>query len=234
MASHDRASEAWNRTGALAGAAYVALTVVGNQLAAGGSSDPHPSGATDLTTLASTPGVVAQLGSAIEFLGFIAFMFYLGWLVTTLRTRGGVATWFASTAVIAGTVTVALKISSIFPVIAGRLDHNSLSPSIARVLADMNNVAFVVTFLTFGTFLAAVGAAFVVSRVMSRWFGWSAVAIGGGTIALTLLSGADPINANALPFMLGLLWILVTGIVLAWRGVRAELPGEPTRIATPA
>lgn len=219
MQTFDRPSVG-DRVGALCGTAYVLLILVGNQLSSGAGTDPHPSGAKDLAELSTAPGVTASIGFTLEFLGFVAFAFFLGWLVHALRAAGGAAAWLAGAAGVAGAVTLAVKIASIMPMAAGRIDHADLTPALARVLVDMNSAAFVVTLLTFGTFLAAVGASILASGYLGRVAGWTAVVLGFLGVALTLLTGVDPVDTNPMPFLGGLLWVLVTTVRLAWKGSR--------------
>lgn len=225
----------WDRVGAASGAAYVLLILVGNQLAMGADTDPHPSGAKDLADFASAQTATDVIGFTMEFLGFLVFLFFLAWLVHALRSRGGAAGWLAGAAGFAGVTTVAVKIASVMPMTAGRLDHAELTPASARVLADMNAAAFAISLLTFGTFLFAVGLAILASGFLGRFAGWTAVLLGGGGALLTLAAKVDPVNANPMPFVAGLVWLLVVSIQLAWKGSRGKdnEPVEP-RIAVPA
>jgi hypothetical protein len=200
----------------------VLLIIVGNELATSSGSDPHPSGQADLAVLSAAPTVVARVGFAAELLGMLAFFFFLGWFVGFLRGRGGgAAAWLGTAAGIAGVVTSAVKFASAMPMLAARLDQAELSATEARLLTDMNGAAFVVTFLTFGTFLLASGLAIVTGGALGRIAGWSAVAIGGSCIGMTALTGIDPLTTNPVPFLLGLLWLLVIGIRLAVRPGRS-------------
>jgi hypothetical protein len=209
-----------DRLGASAGAAYILLILVGNQLGNGGSQDPHPTGATDLAGFAGRPTLMEQVGFRMEIAGFIALMFFLGWLRQRLQQLGGAAAWLADVAAVAGVVTLAVKLGSAAPVLTGRLDHAELSPTLARVLSDLNGAAFVVTFLPFGTFLLAFGLAILASGFLGRLTGWSGVVVGGLTVLAPLASQIDPVSTNVLPFLLGLLWLLAVAVRLAWRGPR--------------
>ncbi|HET8560299.1 MAG TPA: hypothetical protein VFL69_07255, partial [Marmoricola sp.] len=108
-----------DRVGAAAGAAYILCINIGNQMSSGSSQDPHPSGATDLADFAATPTTSQVAGFTLEVLGFVFFMFFLGWLVTALRARGGPWGWLASTAGVGGIVTLAVKLGSAAPILAG-------------------------------------------------------------------------------------------------------------------
>ena len=209
----------WDRAGAGCGAAYVLLILVGNQLG-GSGSDPHPTGRADLADFSATPHLVDEVGFGMEVLGMLCFLFFLGWFVSLLRSRGGAASWLAATAGYAGLLTLAVKLASVMPMTAGILDHAQLSPTLARVLSDMNGAAFVVTFLPFGTFLLATGLAILAGGTLGRVAGWSAVLIGAAGIGLTLATHVDPVTSNPVPFLLGLLWLLVTGVRLAVRAPR--------------
>ena len=222
----------WDRFGAATGAAYVLLILVGNQIAAGNSTDPHPSGAKDLADFSATRTAADAIGSAMEILGFLLFVFFLGWFVNAIRSRGGSAPWLAGAAGIAGIVTLSVKIASFMPMAAGILDHRELTPATARLLADMNGAAFVVTFLTFGTFVAAGGAAILTSGLLGRVAGWFGVVIGVLTVVLTMVTQADPVETNPMPFLAGLLWVLVVSVRLAWNGPRVE-SAAPTAAPIP-
>jgi len=207
-----------DRLGASAGAAYILLILVGNQLGNGGSQDPHPTGTTDLSAFAGHPSLMEQVGFRMEIAGFIAFMFFLGWMRHRVQQLGGAAAWLSDVAAVAGVVTLAVKLGSAAPVLTGRLDHAELSPTLARVLSDLNGAAFVVTFLPYGTFLLAFGLAILASGFLGRVAGWSGVVIGGLTVLAPLASQVDPVSTNVLPFLLGLLWLLAVAVRLAWRG----------------
>jgi hypothetical protein len=209
-----------DRIGAACGAAYVLLILVGNQMSSGSGTDPHPSGTQDLADLSGSPTTVESIGFMLELAGFVAFVLFLGWFVHALRQRGGPAPWLAGAAGVAGVITVAVKLASAMPVLAGQIDHSELTPAMARVLVDMNGAAFVVTFLPFGVFLATAGAAFLATGFLGRVAAWTGIVVGTLTVLATILSQADPVGTNVMPFLLGLVWLLVIGVRLAWRGPR--------------
>ncbi len=193
---------------------------IGNQMTSGNSTDPHPSGAKDLADFAATPTLAQTIGFTMELVGFLTFIAFLAWLVHALRLRGGPAPWLAGAAGISGVTTLAVKMASAAPMMVGYLDHKELSPAMARVLMDMNGASFVVTFLSYGMFVAMAGAAFLATGFLGRVAGWTGVVIGGLTLLATLATQLDPIDTNVMPFLLGLLWLLVIGIRLAWGGPR--------------
>ncbi len=220
-----------DRLGAGCGAAYVLLIVAGNQLAFGSSQDPHPSGARDLADFAAPATTGQVVGQTLELTGFLVFTFFLGWLAHQLRRRGGAGAWLGGTAALAGGITLAVKIASILPVGAAILDHAELTPSAARVLADMNAVAFVVTFLPFSAFLIAAGTGLMASRATGRAAGYIGVVIGVLLLAVTLIGKGSPVDTNPMPFLIGLLWLLVISIRLAWKGPRVATAGVDPAVA---
>jgi hypothetical protein len=222
----------WDRAGAGCGAAYVLLVGFGNEMATTSGSDPHPSGQAALAAFSAVPTAVERVGFAMEIVGMLTFVFFLGWFVSFLRGRAGAA-WLGTAAGIAGGVTLAVKLASVMPMTAGMLDHHELSATQARLLTDMNGAAFVVTFLTFGTFLLASGLAILAGGALGRVAGWSAVLIGGACVTVTTLSGIDPVTTNPVPFLLGRLWVLAPGIRLAVRPPR-HAPVSPGQAAVPS
>jgi len=73
-------------------------------------------------------------------------------------------------------------------------------------------------------FMMMTGLAILTSRALGRVAGWTAVVIGAAGVVLTLATGVDPVSTNALPFILGMLWVLVIGIRLGVRAPRAAAP----------
>jgi hypothetical protein len=77
-----------DRIGAATGAAFVALIMVGNQMASGGGSaeSAHPTGEQVLSNVArQASSVTFTAGFVLEGLGFAAFIGFLGYLAVVLR-----------------------------------------------------------------------------------------------------------------------------------------------------
>ena len=219
---------AWqDRVGALSGAAYVLLILVGNQLAEGSGSSTHQTGAQVLAHVGKqADSASAQIGMTMEILGFVGFALFVPWLYAALRRAG--AGWPAAVALVGGTTTLAVKIGSGATALTLITDRGRVDPQTAMVLNDLNGAAFVITFITFGIFLLGAGLALLESRLVGRFAAWSAVALGVAGILLTLVTQADPINSNPIPFLLGLLWILVVSVRLAVRAPRVDAQAVPT------
>lgn len=224
---------AWpDRIGALSGAAYVVLILVGNQIASGGGQDPHPTGTQDLAQLAhdATSGT-ARLGQALEVTGFVAFAFFLAWFVQQLRRHGGAAAWLGTTTLVGGVTTLALKLASVLPLVAATVNRDQIDATTARVLMDQNSAGFVVTFLTFGIFLLAAGLGILACGLLGRFAGWSAVVIGAGGV-LQIVLGATSLDVAPFPFLLGLVWVLAVSVRLGLRTPKYQ--GDATPAATAA
>ena len=207
-----------DRLGALCGPAYVVLILAGNTIAEGGNEPGHVTGAQVLASLEEQAGSTAvHIGVAMELLGFVAFAFFVGWLANVLSREANRAPWLGTVVLVGGISTLAVKIGSVVPDRALDTNRDAVGDSTARLLNDMGAAGFVLSFLTFGIFMLAVGLAALDSGLAGRVAGWSAVVIGALGIIAVLVMRADPWSTSALPFMVGLLWILVVGIKLALR-----------------
>jgi hypothetical protein len=100
--------------------------------------------------------------------------------------------------------------------------HRTIDPQLAKVLIEMNDYAFLLTWAVDAVMLAAVGACALRTNALPRWLAISAAAIA----PLLLASVAGGNDAPPFAFLLALLWFLAAGIAMA-RGSRA-----PARAAT--
>jgi hypothetical protein len=208
------------RLAAATGAAYILLILVGNTLATkGASTAAHPSGARVLRDVEhQVHSAAATTGFVMEVLSFTLFVVFLGYLAAVLRSRRAEPDLMAGTAVIAGVVTLSVKLASAAPMGALMLDRHQLSPVLARVLADINSVAFVISWIPMGVFITALALALRTAGLAGRPTAYSGVVIGLAGLVLGVIGINDPVNANPMPFLLGLVWILVVSVRLAIRG----------------
>lgn len=224
-----------DRIGAATGAVYVLLVCIGNQLSEGSSTDPHPSGAKDLAAFNASPTVADAVGFRMEVASFIALMFFVGWLVHALRSRRGGWHWLPGVVGVAGVTMLAIKLGSAAPIMVADVDHGQLTPTLARVLADMNGSSFVVTFLPTAVLSVAAGAAMLGNGLAGRVAGWSGIVIGVLGIAAPVGTGLDPLGTNPMPFLAGLLWILAVSVRLAvWGPKHAASDSVPVVVGEPA
>ena len=222
-----------DRCGALTGAAYVILVMVGNTLSTDNSPGPHPahpSGVQDIASLhwlaASTSG---QAGVTLELLSFAALALFAGYLCTRVRAGG----WLATTALAGGVIAIAVKLASFAPMLAGYVLRDGISPETARVLSDMNAAAFVVVWLPTGLFVACAAGAALATRTLGRTLGWGGVAAGTAAVIVTAVTGVHVLAASALPFLICLLWILAVSVRLGVQRA-SRVPAETAPDAVPA
>jgi hypothetical protein len=208
-----------DRIGALCGAAYVVLILVGNQLAVAGEKQGHPTGA-DVITQANREAhrLSSHIGFGMEVLGFVALAAFLAWFADRLARAG--AGWLSGLFLVGGLSTMVVKLASVGPEVAIHTERATIDPHLALVLADIGGAAFVVSFVTFGILMLGAGFAVLHTGLLGKATGWSAVILGVAGIALPVASNLDPYDTNPMPFLLGLLWILVVSIRLAVRTYR--------------
>jgi hypothetical protein len=214
------------RLGALCGVFFVVALWVGNELATAGAGSMND-GPSVLAGVQRHLTVGNAVGMALELLGFAAFVFFLGYLRERLRGAGD---WLAGAAVVAAAVTVAIKVGSVAPVYADRLDAHRISGELALALYDIANGAFVISGLTFAIFVvaAALAGLSAAGRAMPRWLCWSGLVVGLPGLVTPILGLISPGTYNALPWLAQLLWTLALGI--AWT-VRASGVGAPVSVS---
>jgi hypothetical protein len=209
-----------DRIGAAGGAAYVALIMVGNAIAASGQSNT-PTGSQVLEYANETAtSTVRQIGMAMEILGFVALAFFLSWIVPALRNAGGKAPWLANVVLVGGLGTLAVKIATIAPEAAVDAGRKSMDPDLAKVIYDIAGAGFVISFLPFAILMLGLGTSVLATGYLGRFAGWSAIVL--GVLGLGVVATAHSLDANPMPFLIGLLWILVVSVRLAWKGSRHD------------
>ena len=212
------------------GALYVACIIVGNILATSGdSSSTHPTGVRVLQDAARhAHSTAVTAGFVLEILGFTLFIVFLGYLAATLTGSRSAATGesgrvLGATAVISGVVMLAIKLGSAAPVVALAMDRHQLDPTLARVLNDINGAAFVLSWLPTAVFVGAAAIALHLAGLVGRPLGWTGVLLGVVGVPLAILGLHDPVSANPMAFLLGVLWVMVVSVRLAMRpGASAE------------
>ena len=224
-----------HRCAALTGAAYIVLANVGNAMSTDAGPPPNPAhspGQQDLDYLHwLARSTSAQVGLTLELLGFAAWMLWVGYLCTRVRAGG----WLATAALTAGVVSVAVKLTSAAPLFAAYGLRDSLSPETAHVLDYMNGVSFGVDWLPVGLFVACAAGAALATRTVGRILGWGGVFAGTGTVIFTAVTGVHLDTANALPFLVCMLWILVVSVRLAiWRTPRPASQVAPDTVPVAA
>ena len=219
-----------DRCGALTGAAYVVLVMAGNAMSTGPSPGSNRSpGEQDIDYMHWLAGsTLGQAGVTLELLGFAAWMLFVGYLCTRVRAGG----WLATAALTGGVVSVAVKLASAAPLLTGYLLRDELSPDTARMLTNMNGIAFGVDWLPVGLFVACASAAALATRTLGPLLGWGGVLAGTLTVFITAVTGVHLDAGNPLPFLVCLLWILAISVRLAIHRT-PKVTSQATPIPTP-
>ncbi len=177
--------------GPAAGIAYVVLTMVGNGIA----------GETDR---AADPALF-QVGTALEFLGFAAFVCFAAFLFSHLRAADD--SWLPTAMLAAAVANVSIKLATAAPwLVSTSLRPGELDPAIASVLDDIGQVGFALTFFTFGLMVVMASASWLRSGVQPRWLGRLGLGLGLAGMAAVVLPFDSEIAA--LPFLLSTLWLI--------------------------
>lgn len=159
----------------------------------------------------SSSGSDSQIVVALELLGLLLFIPFLGYLWSVLRDAEGPGGWLSATALGAGLVGITMKLASIAPGWAAR-DFGDTT-AIHKALERMNEVAFIAQMLPDGVMLAAVAILTLKAGALPGWLGWLAA----GTAPLLLVNGMF-LDADFGPaFLLFLLWTLLASVVLTVR-----------------
>jgi hypothetical protein len=184
------------RFGAACGILYVVLIIVGGSIG----------------------GPTSTVALFLIFLAFPLFLFFLGSLWAALHRAEGGSGWLSTTAFGGGSVAIAVKLVGDAPLLAVRKAGEGLDPQLAQALLDTYDVSFALHFFPLAVLLAASAIVAIRSGGIPRWLGWAAAVISG-----TLIVGAAAETAKIdsqwadFPFVLFMLWTLVTSIVLMWR-----------------
>jgi hypothetical protein len=198
------------RLAAASGAAGVVVLIVGGEIFNG-------------------DGPLARAGYALVVLSFVAFIVFLAFLHRILREAEGPGGWVATLALGAGLVYAAVRFAAQPPRMVA-FYRDDLTRESARTLVDLNDTAFVSSGLMLGLFVAAAAWVFLVHRVLTRWIGWVGLVSGVLAVAAGVVGMAYPAGYFPVPFLAGLLWILVVSVLLTVRPRRAVgAPGERLR-----
>lgn len=216
--------KAYNRLGALCGAAAVLAAITGNDVLATppGPQVAHPTAAQDLAHLnwvASNTG--AQIGISVELASFAFLLLFVAYVSTRVRDAG----WLAAAALAGGVIEIAVKLGSGAPMFAAYMLRDEISPTTARMLIEMNGAAFVLTWIPEGIFVACAASAAMRTGDLGRILGWGGVVVGLEAVIVTAATGVHVLNSIPVPFILCLLWTLL--VSLKWGLARAS------RITTP-
>lgn len=216
-----------DRATAAAGIGFLVLLLAGNSLAMSGvEAAADPTGAqlrADLVQQAD--GAVNQLGLALELVAFVALALLVGRIAWRLRDTAGWGTVVA----VAGATVLGVKLASAAPMLVALDAAQSLDAELAASLVDMNDAAFVVSWLPFAVLVGAAGWGARQAGLVGP------VLFGTGMLLATLGVGAalhgvgEVDSAVPVPFLLSLLWTTAFAVRLGrYRPARAAVPSPPS------
>lgn len=190
----------WNQLGALAGAAYVVLSLVGNSIVSGVTFDADPTR--------------FRVGAGLEWMGFALLTVFIAYLYKALSLHED--SWLPVVALIGGVATIAVKLStSAAWLVTATVRVGELSSEMSQTLDDVGSVGFKMTFFTFGLFFVATSVSLLRSRLTSMWISLVGLVLGIANMATINLDFDS--DSSVPPFLLSLLWMIVLSVALGRR-----------------
>lgn len=201
------------RAGGAGAIAFVALALLGNSLTGGGVDAGAPASAYADDVVRRTGDVAWRTGIALELIAFLALMVFGAALARRVRSVEPREGYLGSLVLAATALFVAVKLASGSALYAADDRAGNLDASLARLLSDLNDAAFVLSFVPLAALLGAAAVASLAYLALPRALGWTAAPLAVLLLAAaTTGSGAVPI-----PFLLALVWLLATGATMLRR-----------------
>jgi hypothetical protein len=228
----DRGLSVLDRLALSGGAAFAVLMLVGNGLTeADAPTEESPAAAHAYFALLRTGS--HRLGLGMELLGLSLLVVFLAKLHAVLRDAEGPRSWLPQLALSGGLVTVAVKLATASTVLVG-LAVEDLPGEQALLVQRLGDAGFLVSAITSGLLVLGAAGSALASGVLPRWFAGLGLAVG----LLAVLGSLAPSSLDGTPgvagFLLGLLWVLVTSVLLAARRSGAAAAAGHEAVLTPA
>jgi hypothetical protein len=199
-----------DRIGALSGAAYVLLGIVGNSLFSDPLLPESPTGQQgidSLKRLADNP--LAQAGMSLEFLSIASWLIFIGYVGWRLRGAG----WLAAAAAVSGAVAVAAHWTLAAPMLAAYMQRETISPELFLLVRDLNAAGFMLHLVPFGVFVLCAAVAALRTGELGRILGWSGIVLGAAIIAVSAFTGLRAGESGFVPhYLLTLVWIVAVSV----------------------
>jgi Domain of unknown function (DUF4386) len=212
------------RLGAGAGAAYVLLAFVGNDVLGSAQSPAAdaPPAAFARWLADSRPRGADWIAPFLELLALLCFVVFAAALYDTLRRAERERTWLPAAALGAGLVSAAIKLSSAPPMLAAyELARRGIDPQLGAALVDINGYAFLLTWAVDAVMIGAVAAVALRTVVLPRW-----LAISGAALSPLLLASVALGEDGPPVFLLALLWFVAVSVALARPASRVRTPAS--------
>lgn len=150
------------------------------------------------------PRAVAGLAALALFIPFLAY------LCSLLRVAEGEHGWLATTALVAGTVGITIKIVTVMPALA--LHHAQVADGtpLHRLFDAFDNGATVVALYPLAVACAAIAAVSLRTAVLPRW-----IAVAAAITAVALAVNGVFLEASFVPaLLLFIVWVFVASLSL--------------------
>jgi hypothetical protein len=207
------------RLGAGAGAAYVALAIVGSDVL-GHTDSPAasaPPAAFARWLAESRPTGAGWIAPFLELVGLLCFVVFTAALYEILRGAERERTWLPTAALGAGLVSAAVKLAPAPAMLAAfELSERGIEPQLAAALVQIDDYAFLLTWAVDAVMIGAVAAVALRTRVLPRWLG-----VTGAVLAPLLLASLAGGEEAPPVFLLALLWFVAVSVALARTGPSA-------------
>lgn len=210
------------RVTALAGIAYVALSLVSQSLMQIGGMEPAfdaPAGDIVAFFEARDPALFA-VGGYLHLLALATFLWFLGGLWSLLRGAEGGPGWRST---IVGVSGLAFLGSANGGWQLAMLRQDALDPVTAQLAFDLGNVGFANSWMPLASMLVAASLAMRHVRIGPGWLSGLALVVGVGLLAARMVWTSQAAFAPWVGFWV---WVVALAVVLLRRRplVRAERP----------
>jgi hypothetical protein len=220
---------AWERGARAAGAVFVVLAVVG--FVAGGEAPKTSDAAADVVQYFDSNRSQVIAGSVLFAFGLVFLLWFAAAVANHLRVSGEGRV--AATVLAAGAVFVAVQLvlSTLYAALAFSI--GGAAPDTTKLLFEFDLALDVVGGLPAGLFILAASVGLKRVGSIPAWLAWAGVAIAAVELLRVTVWARDGFWSPSGGYMVvaivcGLLWILVTSIVLA-RAATADAPvAQPT------
>ncbi len=204
----------WRKVGASGGIVFIVLQMAGQLLFQSGGAEPafNAPAAEILEFFQAKDTVFFEIGGFLTSLSFIAFLWFLGSLYSTLSQGEGQPAWISLIAVASGVLMVATVVGGSWLLAVFRIDEG-LEPDTARLLFDQGNFGFASLWVFAASFLLATAVVAIRSGALPRWLAWAGVAI-AGILMVARAFWATPSGAIFAAYVLFWIWLIAASIVI--------------------